>query len=121
MTCGKCGAEVPQGSYFCQNCGSRVLTYERYAQLTGRESAPIQPGTRNSATAMFLLTMLSLAAWLLPLFGYPVCICGIILAAKALRRRQKSALVCLIVCSLGLVLTVVNSAIAVSRAMQMLP
>ena len=119
MQCGKCGAEVPEGSFFCQNCGNRVLTYDQYARMTGRESRPIQPGTRNSATRLFLFTFGSLIACLIPLFGYPVSITGIVLSAIAMKRKEKYAAVCLVICVLSLMLTVINSVSAVRMAMQM--
>lgn len=64
------------------------------------------------AIAGFVLGLLGLAAWCCPLAGLPVNIVGLILPIKGLPSQQRTlAIAGIVLCAIGLVLTVVNMAI----------
>lgn len=66
----------------------------------------------KKAIAALVLGIVSLIVWLLPLFGYPVSIIGIIMGIKSKDSNSKTfALVGLILSIIGLAITVANSAI----------
>ncbi len=64
----------------------------------------------GKATAGLVLGIIGMIAWLIPLFGYPVNIVGIILSAIGRKSENKSkATVGLVLSIIGLVLTLGNS------------
>lgn len=64
----------------------------------------------GKTTTGFILGIISLIAWLIPLFGYPVTIIGIIMSAIGIKNEKKSqATIGLVLSIIGLVLTLANS------------
>ena len=64
----------------------------------------------KKSNAGFVLGIISIFAWLLPLAGYPVSIVGLVLSVKAKKNPEnKTALAGMILSIIGLVLTVINS------------
>lgn len=64
----------------------------------------------GSAIAGFVLGLISLVAWLLPLIGYPVTICGIIFSGRSLDSDRKGlAIVGLVLSVICLIITIINS------------
>lgn len=73
-----------------------------------------QPDRRGGvAIAGFVLGILSILAWLLPICGYPVTIAGIICAAMGLSSTQRRtlAMIGLVLAIIGLLATLGNSII----------
>lgn len=61
------------------------------------------------ATASFVLGIIGLIAWLIPLFGLPITIVGLCLGASAMSQDETgTAKKGKVMCIIGLVLTVVN-------------
>lgn len=73
-----------------------------------------EPGTplkKGLAIAGFVLGILNLCAWLLPVCGGPLALIGIILSALGLPSSQKTlAVIGLVLSLLGLLATIVNAA-----------
>lgn len=68
----------------------------------------------NKSYAGFVLGIISLIAWILPLAGYPVSIVGLVLSIKAKKNPANTTAVAGIVTSIiGLVLTCINSFLGV--------
>jgi len=68
------------------------------------------------ATAALTLGIVGLFAWIIPFFGYPISIIGIILAAIALiaKRHKTRATVGLTLCVTGLILNIVITVVGVA-------
>ena len=68
----------------------------------------------KKSNAGFVLGIISIFTWLLPLAGYPVSIVGLVLSIKAKKNPEnKTALAGMILSIIGLVLTVINSVLGV--------
>ena len=64
------------------------------------------------AVASLVLGIIGLIAWVIPLFGLPITITGLVLGAKRLNSEQRGlAIAGLTLCIIGLVLTIANGAI----------
>jgi len=102
--CSNCGNELHEGADVCIKCG-KVL-----------KKVPINTNLHETdedkkANVGFILGLISLIAWIIPLFGYPVTICGIVFSSKGLKSNTKKsfATVGLVLSIIFLVLTVFNS------------
>ena len=95
--CPKCGKELNEGENFCANCGNTVMS-------------PEQKADKFAVTGM-VLGLVSIVAWLLPLIGYPVSICGIVFSAKGLKSEtgKSKATAGLVLSIIFLILTLGNS------------
>lgn len=98
--CINCGKELNDNQNVCLNCGVVID----------------QPTTLNekadkSATAGFVLGLVSIIAWFIPLFGYPISICGIVFSAKGLKSKTNKgkAIAGLVLSIVFLVFTFINS------------
>ena len=68
--------------------------------------------TKGFSIASMVLGIVGFLAWCIPLFGYPVCITGLILGIVGLNKGGKGmAIAGIIMCSITLLFTVINSAI----------
>jgi len=64
----------------------------------------------KKANTSFVLGIIGLIAWIIPIIGLPIQIIGIVLAKKALKvSRQKKAKAGLIMCIIGLIFSILNS------------
>ncbi|HEX2939028.1 MAG TPA: hypothetical protein VHO66_08945 [Ruminiclostridium sp.] len=64
----------------------------------------------TKATAGFVLGLVSIVAWLLPILGYPVTILGIIFSALGMKSsKKKFAVIGLILSIVFLIVTLINS------------
>lgn len=66
---------------------------------------------KDRAVAALVLGIIGMLAWLLPIAGLPVQIVGLVFASKSLKlAHRKMAIVAMILCIVGLVLTLINGA-----------
>lgn len=66
------------------------------------------------AVAALVLGIVGLIAWLLPLVGYPVTIVGLVLGIKSVKSEKRGmAIAGIVMSSIGLVLTLINSILGV--------
>ena len=82
--CPNCGEKINNDARFCGKCGRN---------LTKEESANIPPINKKKdiyALVGFILGLASTIAWIIPIFGYPVTIVGIVFSAKS-RGSEKTA------------------------------
>lgn len=76
--CSNCGKEVNNIQDVCLNCGIKL---NKEQQLTKDDT------TSKKASIGFILGLISIIAWIIPLFGYPVTICGIVFSSKGLKSK----------------------------------
>ena len=97
--CSNCGKELNEIQKVCLNCGVAI-----------ENKTQIDKTDRNAATG-FILGLISIVAWLIPLFGYPVTICGIIFSSKGLKSsiNKEKAITGLVLSIIFLVFTLGNS------------
>ncbi len=65
----------------------------------------------KDASTGLILGLCSIAAWFIPLIGYPVTICGIVFSSKGLGSKTKkaSAIAGLVLSIVFLIVTLINS------------
>ncbi len=97
--CNNCGQELGEGQVVCPNCGASVAN-------NGATSV-----ADSKAKTGFILGLVSIIAWLIPLFGYPVTICGIVWSVRGLPSQQNhgKAIAGLVLSIVFLILTLFNS------------
>jgi len=101
-------------SKFCRNCGKELNEEQSICLNCGVSIAPsIKQNDKADKNALvgFILGLVSIIAWLIPLFGYPVCICGIVFSSKGLKSsiNKGKAVTGLVLSIVFLVFTFINS------------
>ena len=101
-------------SKFCKNCGKELNEEQNVCLNCGVSITPTaQPNNKTDKNAIvgFILGLCSIVAWFIPLFGYPVCICGIVFSAKGLKSttNKGKAITGLVLSIVFLVFTLFNS------------
>lgn len=98
--CRNCGKEVNDNQVVCLNCGVSLTPNKQTDEKVDK-----------NAVIGFILGLISIVAWLIPLFGYPVSICGIIFSAKGLKSatNKGKAITGLVLSIVFLVFTFFNS------------
>lgn len=101
---------------FCTNCGNKLDDQADVCLKCGvMVNKPVTSSTTNdyakNANTGFILGLISIIAWFIPLFGYPVTICGIVNSTKGLKANEgkTKATVGLVLSIIFLVLTLINS------------
>ena len=73
---------------------------------------PPAPNPTGKATAGLLLGIFGMVAWIIPLFGLPITIVGLVMSAKGMQSTSRTKAVAgLVLTIIGLVFTIVNAAI----------
>ncbi|HWB60790.1 MAG TPA: DUF4339 domain-containing protein [Chthoniobacteraceae bacterium] len=79
---------------------------------------PLPPGVSpefnptGKATTGFVLGLIGMIAWIIPLFGLPITIIGLVMALKGLKSTSRGLAIAGVTLSIiGLVLTVINASI----------
>ena len=83
---------------------------ETWVPQTQRSAQTPEPTKNSSApVAALVLGILGLIFWIIPPIGLSIVIAGIILGIIALKQpKNRTALVSIILCSIGLILNIVN-------------
>lgn len=85
------------------------------------DSPMMQPEKKGQSIASLVLGICSFIAWLIPLFGYPVSIVGIVMGAMGMKKGGKKMAIAGIICSsIGLLITLINSIAGVIMMMGMM-
>ncbi|MFZ2539759.1 MAG: hypothetical protein WAX04_12810 [Oscillospiraceae bacterium] len=72
--------------------------------------APAPVDKKGSAIAGFVLGIVSLLVCLVPLFGVPCTIVGIVMSAKGMKSTKKTlAIIGLVFCIIGLIVTIISA------------
>src|SRR5574344_1460364 len=99
MFCKYCGAEVSNDDTFCTKCGSSLnepnMNYQfnpYNMPLRYPPQPPIYPYSKDKrgfATTSFVLGLIGIIAWIIPLFGFPITIIGLIFGIKGSKSTRK--------------------------------
>ena len=83
-------------------------------------NGPVMPPEKKGMSiASLVLGIASFLAWIIPLFGYPVSIVGIVMGAIGMKKGGKGMAIAGIICSsIGLLITLINSAAGVMIMMR---
>jgi uncharacterized membrane protein YvbJ len=102
--CRNCGEELNENQDVCLKCGVSV-------QEHNSSNLPTEDKAEKSAATGFILGLCSLIAWIIPLFGYPVTICGIVFSSKGLKSNTNKgkATAGLVLSIVFLIITLINS------------
>lgn len=103
--CINCGKELNENQDVCLNCGVYVK----------QEIKTSEDKVEKNATIGFILGLISIVAWLLPLCGYPVTICGIVFSSKGFSSttNKNKAIAGLTLSIIFLLATLANSVLGV--------
>lgn len=109
--CSNCGAKLNDEQAICLECGVLINNTNK---TNNNVNSNVNKSDKSSLVG-FILGLVSIAAWIIPLFGYPVTICGIIFSAKGLKsiNRKGKAIAGLILSITFLVASFINSIIGV--------
>lgn len=78
--------------------------------LYGQTPAPVQEENKGFSIASMILGIVGFLAWCIPLFGYPVTIVGLVLGILGKKKGGKGmAIAGIVMCSITLILTLINS------------
>lgn len=100
--CTNCGKKLDDKADVCVNCGVLVNKVVSASNPTDYD---------KSANTGFILGLISIIAWFIPLFGYPVTICGIVNSSKGLKANEgkTKAIIGLVLSIIFLIVTIINS------------
>ena len=114
IVCKKCGGKMGADDKFCGSCGTPK---EESASVVTQNQVEVTNSTEidKHAKTGFTLGLCSIIAWILPLAGYPVTICGIIYSIKGLDSKINNgkAIAGLILSIIFLIITLINSILGV--------
>ncbi len=102
IKCSECGNEISDEAAICPQCGHDLYSNQK---VNDDES---KKGTYGLVG--MILGLCSIIAWIIPLFGYPCTIVGIVFSAKGLESKNKNkAITGLVLCIIFLIFTLINS------------
>lgn len=87
--CSNCGAKLNDEQAICLECGVLINNTNK---TNNNVNSNVNKSDKSSLVG-FILGLVSIAAWIIPLFGYPVTICGIIFSAKGLKGKAIAGLI----------------------------
>ncbi len=113
--CSNCGNELKEGADVCLKCG-KVVENTSNSNNVITDSEKID----KNANTGFILGLVSIIAWIIPLFGYPVTICGIVFSSKGLKSttNKGKATAGLVLSIIFLIATLFNSIIGAFTAVK---
>ncbi len=104
--CPNCGKELMEGADICTNCGKVLNKSNSQNNIEDLD---------KKANTGFILGLVSIIAWILPIAGYPVTICGIVFCSKGLKssNNKTKAIIGLVLSIIFLLATLTNSVLGV--------
>lgn len=121
--CPNCGSELEETAEFCGNCGQEIKINTNSSVNTDTDivdkKANIDKIDNDTgeldkdAQTGFVLGILSIIAWLIPLFGFPITIFGIIYSSRGLgsTKNKEKATAGIVLSIIFLIVTFINSII----------
>lgn len=79
--CENCGSKLKAQTGECLNCGKVIDKYSK--------EKDIKDPYQSMAVAGFILSLIGMFSWLIPLLGFPISICGINYSTKGLKSKDK--------------------------------
>ena len=130
MNCTKCGTILVAGTRVCPTCGQAQPANQQWNPQAGQQWNPqmnsqvnpqmnpqMNPQWNNrpvpnngKTTAGFVLALVSLITWIIPLFGLPTSIIGLVLSINGRKESNSGmALAGIIISIIALIFTICNS------------
>ena len=130
MNCTKCGTILVAGTRVCPTCGQAQPANQQWNPQAGQQWNPqmnsqvnpqmnpqMNPQWNNrpvpnngKTTAGFVLALVSLITWIIPLFGLPTSIIGLVLSINGrIETKSGMALAGIIISIISLIFTICNS------------
>ena len=123
--CEQCGAKIDdQLSPKVQNTQETQYQTIEQTDLTHTSASSMKPmqtsdAASKAANTGFILGLVSIFAWFLPIVGYPVTICGIVYSVRGLKANPNGkAIAGLILSIIFLIVTLVNSFLGIILELQ---
>jgi len=103
--CPFCAEMIQEAAIVCRHCGRSLTETETNYQ-------PQKKDNYGLAITSLALGIFSLLAWFLPICGFPISVIGLILGIIGMNSSKRGlAIAGIVMSSIGLLLTVANSAI----------
>lgn len=129
MNCGNCGFRLDTGAAFCGNCGFKIVMPGEQPQVFVEQTSDatrsasdiyqqqpmLQPVTDDKSTPALILGIVSIPM-ALTLMAIPIGVAAIIMGSLALRSNKGKSIAAIITGILGILLSIVIIAIAVSES-----
>lgn len=129
MNCGNCGFRLDTGAAFCGNCGFKIVMPGEQPQVFVEQTSDatrsasdiyqqqpmLQPITDDKSTPALILGIVSIPM-ALTLMAIPIGVAAIIMGSLALRSNKGKSIAAIITGILGILLSIVIIAIAVSKS-----
>ena len=130
MNCTKCGTILVAGTRVCPTCGQAQPANQQWNPQAGQQwnrqmnsqvnpqmNPQMNPQWNNrpvpnngKTTAGFVLALVSLITWIIPLFGLPTSIIGLVLSINGRKESNSGmALAGIIISIIALIFTICNS------------
>jgi len=112
--CVNCGAEIDEKAEICPKCGVRQpeSTISRQSSFQNNTNEYITKPKKDHALVSFILGLIGIIAWFIPIIGFPVTIIGLIFGINSLKGKKRGmALAGVILCTIFLLATGINSII----------
>jgi hypothetical protein len=107
--CRHCGVALNSEQVICTKCGAGIRATGTFQSTI---SSALEGQKSGVTTASLILGGIGMLAWLIPLFGLPITIAGLICGIKGLSKDGGGiAKVGLVLSIIGLVLTIINAVI----------
>lgn len=105
--CTNCGNELDANADVCVKCGALV-------KKKNNNNNAVESVDKSANTGLGF-GLGSILAWIIPLIGYPITICGIVYSSKGLKSETSKgkAIAGLILSIIFLIVTVINSILGV--------
>ncbi len=111
--CNQCGAEMPDVAIFCGECGNPLgkeqdMQQQSVCQQTNQQQQPqpttviIQSQTNGLGAAGFVVSLIGLFTFYIPVFGWIIMMTGIFLSGYGKKKEPKGLAVA------GTVISVIN-------------
>ena len=125
MNCNNCGNVIPEGNAFCEVCGAPVAQEAPVMETPVAEApvyaAPVNQEKKGLSIASLVLGIISVITWLIPLFGFPTALTGLILGCIGVRKGGKGmGIAGIVLCSIFLLLTIANGVLGCILAVEMM-
>lgn len=125
MNCNNCGNVIPEGNAFCEVCGAPVAQDVPVMETPVAEApvyaAPANEEKKGLSIASLVLGIISVITWLIPLFGFPTALTGLILGCIGVRKGGKGiGIAGIVLCAIFLLLTIANGVLGCILAVEMM-
>ncbi len=100
---------------YCSNCGKKLNEGENVCSNCQNQNNDVISKTDKNALIGFILGLVSVVSWIIPIFGYATGICGLVFSIKGMNSEvnRGKAIAGFVLCIVFLVFSLINSIIGV--------